>query len=175
MLGFFYFWLMRKTLDIRQIYVKNRIFRELVSSLSLLVFLYSILIFLLNEFYNYNYYQIPFHFAFFFLLVSIYVGTRNYITFDFETGSIESTITFGIIKWKKIKRGADFDYFSLVRNEAIFELNIWRKDNSHQRFYTFQNYGEALKFGMMVSKKLDMKLLDATDLSNKKWIETTEI
>lgn len=152
--------------------------RELISSLSLLVFLYAIFTFFFNEIYQKGYYQIPFQFTLLFLLISIYTGTRNYKTFDFETGTIESVISFGIIKFKSVRKGAAFDYLSLVQDAGLgnnlFSVNVWRKNNAHDRIYTFQKYGEAINFAIMVSHKLELKLLDATDLQNKKWIESTK-
>jgi hypothetical protein len=169
---------MKKIIEVRQIYINDKLTRELVSSASLMVFMYSILIFFLNEFYGYDYFQISFEFSVLFLMLSIYTGTRNYQIFDFETGTIESISSYGILKKKKVLTGDHFDYLSLAKQQTtdgdIYDLNIWRKDNTHQRFYTLTGYSQAMAFSMKVSETLDLKLLDATDMQDTKWVTITK-
>ena len=56
-----------------------------------------------------------------------------------------------------------------------YEVNLWYVGNKHYRMYDFDEKKTAMKFAEMVSEKLNIDLLDATEKGNSKWIDKTKL
>ena len=52
-----------------------------------------------------------------------------------------------------------------------YEVNLWYVGNKHYRMYDFDEKEPAMKFADMVSEKLNIDFLDATEKGNSKWID----
>ena len=51
-----------------------------------------------------------------------------------------------------------------------FEVNLWYEGNHHFNIMDFDNAQQAIDYGKLFSEKLNLKLLDATEKGNSKWI-----
>lgn len=64
------------------------------------------------------------------------------------------------------------EYVSVfLDSKENYEVNLWYVGNKHYRMYDFDEKEPAMKFAKMVSQKLNIDLLDATEKGNSKWIE----
>ncbi len=67
------------------------------------------------------------------------------------------------------------EYVSVfLDSKENFQVNLWYVGNKHYKMYSFEEKEPAMKFGQMVSEKLKIDLLDATEKGNSKWIEITK-
>ncbi|MES2546037.1 MAG: hypothetical protein V4548_14225 [Bacteroidota bacterium] len=56
-----------------------------------------------------------------------------------------------------------------------YQVNLWYKGNKHYKMYRFDKKLIAMKFGIQVANKLNINLLDKTDLKNPIWINKSEL
>ncbi len=63
-------------------------------------------------------------------------------------------------------------YVSVFNNTGAeqFEVNLWYEGNKHFNIMDFDEVEPAFDYGRQFSEKLDLKLLDATEKGNSKWI-----
>lgn len=65
------------------------------------------------------------------------------------------------------------NYVSVFKNpnRDFVEVNLWYGKNKHFNVTNYKNIGEAINFGLLISNKLNIDLLDATEKGNSKWID----
>ncbi len=69
----------------------------------------------------------------------------------------------------------ELEYVSVFMDaKEYYQVNLWHKGNKHYNMYNFEDKEPAMKFAQMVSEKLNIDLLDATEKGNSKWIEITK-
>lgn len=63
-------------------------------------------------------------------------------------------------------------YVSVFNNTGAeqFEVNLWYEGNKHFNIMDFDEVQPAFDYGRQFSEKLNLKLLDATEKGNSKWI-----
>ena len=66
----------------------------------------------------------------------------------------------------------ELEYVSVFNNMGAeqFEVNLWYEGNHHFNIMAFDESQPAFDYGKQFSEKLNLKLLDATEKGNSKWI-----
>ena len=70
----------------------------------------------------------------------------------------------------------ELEYVSVfMDSKEFYQVNLWYIGNKHYNMYIFEEKEPAMKFAQIVSEKLNIDLLDATEKGNSQWIDTTKI
>lgn len=101
--------------------------------------------------------------------------TKN-LEINTDKNTIISYYCVGPFTKKVQTRTMEFEYISVFLNQAgDFETNLWYKGNKFYGMFAFYEKDEAFEFGKMLSDKLGIDLLDATERGNNKWVEKETI
>ena len=97
------------------------------------------------------------------------------ILIDIDQDKLVSKYRVGPFSRKVNSIVPQLDYVSVFLNDKEqYEVNLWYSKNKHYKMYFFGEKEPAIKFGQMVSMKLKIDLLDATEKGNSIWIEKIE-
>jgi hypothetical protein len=76
-------------------------------------------------------------------------------------------------RWKELPL---LEYVSVFKNgRDIFEINLWYNRNKHFNIYNYHDPEEALEMGYYIAKQLNIKLLDATEKGNFKYLDMVKL
>ena len=163
-----------------KIYAGTRNWYELVlATIFYTVTAYTILLFLYYLTFAFNGKEAMLKlFDFFYLgLPSLASALAFSVTKDIEIENNSSIISYYKVGpfTKTVKTSTiAFEYVSVFQEtEGVFQTNLWYKGNKHYKMYEFEVKADAFKFGTLVSDKLNIDLLDATERGNNKWVEKT--
>lgn len=99
------------------------------------------------------------------------------ILIDIENDKLISRYSIGFFSKDVLSKTPRLEYVSvfLEPTNEQFEVNLWYNKNKHYKMFVFEKKEDAFEFGKMVSCKLNIDLLDATEKGNFKWIDKTEL
>lgn len=112
------------------------------------------------------------------LLIAIFLSARISLFIDFKKQKIFEHYNLGICRFKLLflKDFSNIDYISIfLPNDNKFYIMVWLKDKNKLSLCSFNDFEPALNFGKLISSKLNIDLLDATEKGNFKWIDKTEL
>ena len=94
------------------------------------------------------------------------------LCFDLEKKKLKTILSVGFISTAYFS-DIELEYVSIFKKNANspFMVNLWYKKNQHFQMSTFDNFEDAFDFAILLSKRLNIDLLDATERWNSKWIE----
>lgn len=97
------------------------------------------------------------------------VKTRH---LNIEKEKLKTEFSQGIFKFKYHSSMPKLKYVSVFNNIGAeqFEVNLWYEGNRHFNVMNFDEAQPAFNYGRLFSEQLNLKLLDATEKGNSKWI-----
>ncbi len=99
-------------------------------------------------------------------------ATTKAIRLDTVKKTIISYYCVGPFTQKIQTKTMTFEYISIYLNTSgNFETNLWCEGNKHYQMYEFYEKEDAFKFAEMLSAKLKIDLLDATEKGNSRWVD----
>lgn len=122
-----------------------------------------------------------FFLAFCAILMGMRFSAKNTMFFDLENNKFKDQYTVGPFikgKWKLLPK---LEYVSVFKNsKGFFEINIWHRKNKkytdkHFNIYNYHDEEEALETGYYIAKQLNIKLLDATEKGNFKYLDMVKL
>lgn len=105
----------------------------------------------------------------------ILFSSVKHIFFDLTNKKYKEQYQVGPIKIGRWKTLPKIDYVSVFKQPKengnyIFETNLWYQGNKHFNIYENLYLDPAFLMGESVAKTLEVKLLDATEANNFKWV-----
>jgi hypothetical protein len=153
--------------------------------LLLSVVFFSIMVWIFSEdvimFYNYGFNEDTFR-AFsksigamaYCLTGGIVFAISKTILIDVDKDLLISRYQVGLFSRDVKANVPKLEYVSVFLDDKHnFQVNLWYIGNKHYKMYEFKNKEDAFIFAELVSAKLNIDLLDATERGNNKWIEKT--
>lgn len=91
---------------------------------------------------------------------------------NLEKEKLQTEFSQGLFKIKFYSSMPELKYVSVFNNIGAeqFEVNLWYEGNKHFNVLNFDEAQPAIDYGRLFSEKLNLKLLDATEKGNTKWI-----
>ena len=106
------------------------------------------------------------------LFMGVYFSVRLTILIDLKTNKLVSKYFLGFFSVKTTTKIPKLEYVGVFKNsEEVFMINLWYKENKHFNMCYTEEKEPAMKFAQMVSEKLNIDILDATEKGNSKWID----
>ena len=94
------------------------------------------------------------------------------VLIDVDKDKLVSRFSVGPFSKDVLSVIPELEYVSVFRDSrGNYEVNLWYVGNKHYNMYCFDEKNPAMKFAQMVSEKLNIDFLDATEKGNSKWIE----
>lgn len=94
------------------------------------------------------------------------------VLIDIDKDKLVSRFFIGPFQKDMLTKVPQLEYVAVFRNaKDYYEVNLWYKGNKHYKMYAFEEKQPALQFAQMVSQKLNLDLLDATERGNSQWTE----
>ena len=169
---------MMKQYNTVKIYSGKRAWYELsLAAVFYMVAIYTLLILLYDLTIGFNVYEAIISLNEFFMygLPSLASAIAFSVTKDIEIKNNSHIVSYYCVGpfTKRFRTPTiEFEYVSVFEEiDGIFQTNLWYKGNKHYKMYEFESKEEAFKFGAMVSGKLNIDLLDATEKGNNKWVD----
>jgi len=99
------------------------------------------------------------------------VNKTRYLNLEKE--KLQTVFQWGVLKLRMQSDMPELKYVSVFNNIGAeqFEVNLWYEGNQHFNIMDFDEAQPAIDYGRLFSEKLNLKLLDATEKGNSKWIE----
>jgi hypothetical protein len=96
------------------------------------------------------------------------------ILIDTDTNELVSRYRVGLFSYDVLSKIKEFEYVSVFKDaKDYYRTLLWHTGNKHYKMYFFEEKKPAFEFALMVSNKLNIDLLDATEKGNSKWIDKT--
>lgn len=94
---------------------------------------------------------------------------------NLEKEKLQTEFRLWFLKMKSQSSMPELEYVSVFKNEGAetFEVNLWYEGNHHFNVDYFNEPEPAFEYGRQFAERLNLKLLDATEKGNSKWIENT--
>lgn len=114
-------------------------------------------------------------------LMGLRFSTKNTMFFDLDNKRFKDQYSVGPFKRGKWKLLPKLEYVSVFKNgREIFEINIWHRKNKkytnkHFNIYNYHDQEDALESGYYIANQLNIKLLDATEKGNFKYLNMTKL
>lgn len=91
---------------------------------------------------------------------------------DLEKEKLQTEFRLWFLKIRVQSSMPQLKYVSVFNNASAeqFEVNLWYEGNKHFNIMDFDEVQPAFDYGRQFSEKLSLKLLDATEKGNSKWI-----
>jgi hypothetical protein len=103
-------------------------------------------------------------------------SSKNTKFFNLEYKKYKNQHSVGPIKVGKWKALPLLEYVSVFKNgRDIFEINVWYKRNKHFNIYNFHDEDEAIEIGYSIANQLNIKLFDATEKNNYKYLDMAKL
>ena len=110
------------------------------------------------------------------LFIGIYCSVIATIKIDIDSETLITQYSVGPFFRSISSKIPQLDYVDLQKNsDDIYLIRIWYSKNKRYTLCYTEDKIAALKFAKMVSIKLHLDLLDATEKDNHRWIEKQEI
>lgn len=105
--------------------------------------------------------------------VAVRISMRKTLYIDFMKLKLKTVWSVGLIAINFRSTIPELQYVSVFRNykEEIYEVNVWYQTTKYFNIGCFENQETAFNFGIMLSDKLNIDLLDATERGDSKWVE----
>ena len=119
--------------------------------------------------------------AFCAMLMGLRFSMKNTMFFDLENRKFKDQYKVGPFKMGKWKLLPELEYVSVFKNgRDIFEINIWHRKNKkytdkHFNIYNYHEEEEAFETGFYIANQLNIKLLDATEKGNFKYLDMVKL
>lgn len=119
--------------------------------------------------------------AFSAMLMGLRFSMKNSMFFDLENRKFKDQYKVGPFKMGKWKLLPELEYVSVFKNtRGFFEINIWHRKNkkytdSHFNIYNYSDEEEALETAFYIANKLNIKLFDATEKNNFKYLDMDKL
>ena len=105
-----------------------------------------------------------------FFVVLMLAVVKDY-QFDFKNDQFKLIYRVGPIKYGVWEKLESLDYVSVYQKKpGKFEVNLWYNTNQNVNFKTYDEPELAFKVGKTLAKKLFIKVLDASDPHDTKWV-----
>lgn len=102
----------------------------------------------------------------------VFFSVMKTVLIDLDKDKLVSRFCIGPFSKDVITPVPQLHYVAVFRHpKDYYEVNLWYKGNRHYKMYAFDEKEPAFQFGQMVSDKLKLDLLDATEKGSSKWIE----
>ena len=119
--------------------------------------------------------------AFSAMLMGLRFSMKNTMFFDLENRKFKDQYKVGPFKMGTWKLLPKLKYVSVFKNSrSVFEINMWHVQNKrytdkHFNIYNYSDGEEALETAFYIANKLNIKLLDATDKGNFKYLDMVKL
>ncbi len=111
-------------------------------------------------------------FALLFLAIGYALAVVQDYQFDFKNDQFKHIYRLGPIKlgfWEELEQ---LDYVSVFQKRpGKFQVNLWYNRNKRVNFATYKELDMAMKVGKVLAGRLYIKVLDASDPHNTRWVE----
>ena len=102
----------------------------------------------------------------------LYFSLVKTVLIDVDQDKLVSRFSIGPFSKRVHTNVPELEYVAVFLNaKDQYEVNLWYKGNKHYKMYLFEEKRRAFQFAEMVSQKLKLDILDATERGNSKWIE----
>ncbi|MDP2158934.1 MAG: hypothetical protein Q8K02_00490 [Flavobacterium sp.] len=172
---------MKSTNQVKIYSGKRKWYELLLASIFYAVTVYTLLLFLFYSTIGYNGREALIKFVEFLyygapsLSMALLFSVTKDIEIVVDSGLILSYYKVGPFCKVKKTPALVFEYISIFSQEkGIYQTNLWYKGNKFYKMYEFENKEDAFEFGRMLSLKLGIDLLDATQKGNFKWIDISD-
>lgn len=107
-----------------------------------------------------------------FLSGGVYFSLTKTVLIDVDQNLLISKFAIGPFTKNVTTQVPQLEYVSVFRNSKdVYEVNLWYYRNKHYKMGVFDDKKSAFRFADMVSDKLKLDILDATESGRSKWIE----
>ena len=111
--------------------------------------------------------------ALFCLALALNYSIEKAILIDFKKDKLIYRFSFGPYEHDQLSTVPKLEYVAVFKNiEGVYEVNLWHSGNKHYRMAHYDTADEAFDYSAKASKRLDLKLLDATHKNNFTWVES---
>ncbi len=106
-----------------------------------------------------------------FIIAGVSLSQKNTMFFDLTNKKFKDQFSVGPFKVGSWQDLPPLNYISIFSVDArLFEVNLWYDKNEHFNIYTFKNRDKAFETGIQIASQLKIKLLDATERNNYKYV-----
>lgn len=111
--------------------------------------------------------------AFLAFIMGLKFSAKNTMFFDLKNRKFKDQIQVGPFKVGKWKDLPKLDYISIfgVYSKHDFEINLWYNKNKYANISTADDKESAFELGFRIANQLNIKLLDATEKNNFKYLD----
>tara|TARA_R110002073_G_scaffold139232_2_gene289437 strand:- start:224659 stop:225207 length:549 start_codon:yes stop_codon:yes gene_type:complete len=103
-------------------------------------------------------------------------SSKNTKFFNLKDEKYKNQYSVGPIKVGKWKALPMLEYVSVFKNgRDVFEINVWYKRNKHFNIYNYHDEEESLETAYYIANQLNIKLLDATEKNNYKYLDMVKL
>ena len=97
--------------------------------------------------------------------------------FDLDRRKFKSELSVGFIKSGKWQDLPPLNYISIfgVYSKNYFEINLWYDKNKYLNIYTVNDKENAFELGFKIANRLNVRLLDATEKGNFKYLDMVKL
>jgi hypothetical protein len=112
----------------------------------------------------------------FLIVMGIKFSSVKDIFIDTDTNELVSRYRIGLFSYKVSSKIKEFEYVSVFKDaDEYYRTLLWYTGNKHYKMYFFEEEKPAFDFALMVSNKLNIDLLDATEKGNSIWVDKTKL
>ncbi|MEO1012508.1 MAG: hypothetical protein AAFX53_14475 [Bacteroidota bacterium] len=114
--------------------------------------------------------------ALYLLPSALYFSLVKDVLFDLVNRKYKEQYRVGPLKFGQWRRLPKIDYVSVFKQPKadggfVYETNLWYNRNKHFNIYESDSPDAVFLMGESVAKALHVKLLDATEPNDYKWVE----
>lgn len=114
--------------------------------------------------------------AIFPFVAAIFFSVNLKIQINTKLKEIREIYNIGFFKFSGKIEANNLNYISVFYQADIdiYTLMLWYKGNKHQVLCGFKDLDSVMVYGVDISNKLNIDLLDATEKGNFKWVDKSE-
>jgi len=95
---------------------------------------------------------------------------------EIEDNTIVTRYLVGKFSKKIVSKVSEFEYVSVFNNgNDVFQTLLWYTGNKHYEMFCFDDKKSAFDFALIVSNKLNIDLLDATNKGDFQWVDKIKL
>jgi hypothetical protein len=107
---------------------------------------------------------------------ALYFSVVKDLLFDLQNRKFKVQYCIGPLKLGQWRNLPEIDYVSVFKQpkangDFVYETNLWYGQNKHFNIYESTDSSPVFIMGETVAKALNVRLLDATEPNNYKWVE----
>ena len=112
-----------------------------------------------------------------FILGGISFSQKRTMFFDLKNKKFKSQLSVGPFKIGKWQNLPPLNYISVfgVDSKYTFSINLWYDRNKYIKVFTILDKEKAFKTAFEIADQLNVKLLDATERNNYKYLNMDEL